>query len=100
MEVFMQKPMIDLYPGVRVTKDTVLEYKTENVEQSVKGLVYRSVTVVKGENYESKHDSTIYLKEGDILIFEEKGRGYIKPMEQMATIEEAIADLTNIKDLG
>ena len=35
-----------------------------------------------------------------ILVFEEEGRGYIKPVEQFVTIEEAIEELTNIKDLG
>lgn len=100
MQNFVQKPSIDLYPGIRVDKDTVLEYKSENVEQSLKDLVLRSVTKIEGEGFESVYDTTIFLKEGDILIFEEKGRGYIKPVEQFVTIEEAIADLTNIKDLG
>ena len=100
MEVFIRKPSIDLYPGIRVTKDTELEYKNENVEQTVKDLVMHSVTKVKGENFESVYDTTIHLQEGDILIFEDEGRGYIKPVEEFVTIEEAIEDLTNIKDLG
>lgn len=97
---FIIKPSIDLYPGIKVTKDTVLEYKNENVVQTLKNLVFHSVTKVKGEGFKSKYDTTIYLKEGDILIFEEEGRGYIKPVEEFVTIEEAIDDLTNIKDLG
>ena len=40
------------------------------------------------------------LEEGDVLIFEEEDRGYIKPVEHFVTIAEAIDDLTNIKDLG
>lgn len=100
MQVFIRKPSIDLYPGIRVTKDTVLEYKNENVKQTVKDLTLHSVTKVKGENYRSKYDTTIKLKEGDILVFEEEGRGYIKPVEEFVTIAEAIDDLTNIKDVG
>ncbi len=100
MEVFIRKPSIDLYPGIRVTKDTVLEYKNENVKQTLKDMVLHSVTKVKGEDYKSKYDTTIKLKEGDILIFEDEGRGYIKPVEQFVTIDEAIEDLTNIRDLG
>ena len=100
MQVFIRKPSIDLYPGIRVTKDTVLEYENENVKQTVKDLVLHSVMWVKGEGYESKYDTTIKLKEGDILIFEDEGRGYIKPVEPFVTIEEAIDDLTNIKDVG
>lgn len=100
MQVFINKPSIDLYPGIRVTKDTVLEYKNENVKQTVKDLVLHSVTKVKGDNFRSKYDTTIQLKEGDVLIFEDEGRGYIKPVEDFVTIAEAIEDLTNIKDLG
>ena len=100
MQVFIRKPSIDLYPGIRIAKDTVLEYKNENVEQKLENLVFRSVTKVKGDTYESVYDTTIHLEEGDILVFEEEGRGYIKPVESFVTIAEAIEDLTNIKDLG
>lgn len=97
---FIRKPSIDLYPGVRVDKDTVLEYKSENVEQTVKDMVLHSVTKIKGEGFESVYDTTVHLSEGDILVYEEAGRGYIKPVEPFVTIEEAIEELTNIKDLG
>ena len=100
MKVFIRKPSIDLFPGIQVTKDTVLEYKNENVKQTVKNLVLHSVTKVKGEGYRSKYDTTITLKEGDILIFEEEGRGYIKPVEEFVAIAEAVEDLQNIMDVG
>ena len=100
MQVFIRKPSIDLFLGIRVTKDTELEFKNENVKQTVKDLVLHSVTKVTGEGYKSKYDTTIYLEEGDVLVFEEEGRGYIKPVEDLVTIEEAIEDLENIKDLG
>lgn len=100
MQVFIRKPSIDLYPGIRVDKDTVLDYKNENVEQKLENLVLHSVTKVKGEGFESVYDTTIQLKEGDILVFEEEGRGYIKPVEDFVTIAEAIDDLTNIKGVG
>ena len=100
MEVFIARQRLDLYPGVRVTKDTVLEYKNEKVEQKVENLVLHSVAKVTGEGYESVYDTTVYLKEGDVLVYEEEGRGYIKPVEPFVTIAEAIEDLSNIKDLG
>ena len=99
-KVFMRKPSLDLFPGIRVEKDTVFEYKNENVEQRLEGLLLHSITKVKGENFESTYDTTIHLKEGDVLVFEEEGRGYIKPVEEFVSIAEAIEDLTNIKDLG
>jgi hypothetical protein len=100
MDVFIARPSIDLYPGVRVTKDTVLEYNSEDLEQRVENLVFRSKTRIASDEFESVHDTTIKLKEGDILIFEDGKRGYIKPVMQFCTISEAIEDLTNIKDLG
>jgi hypothetical protein len=100
MKVFIQKPDINLHPGIVVDKDTVFEYKNEHVEQTLKDLVLHSITKVRGENFESVYDTTIQLQEGDVLIYEEEGRGYIKPVEHFVTIEEAIEDLTNIKDLG
>lgn len=97
---FIRKPSIDLYPGVRVDKDTVLEYKNEHVDQKLEKLVFRSETKINGDGFRSIHTTFINLKEGDVLVFEDGGRGYIKPVEQFVTIEEAIEDLTNIKDLG
>lgn len=96
---FIRKPSIDMYAGIKVTKDTEFCYENENVKQELKDLILHSVTVVKGEGYESKYDTVIYLKEDDVLIFEEEGRGYIKPMEEFATVKEAIEELENIKDL-
>ena len=100
MEVFIQRPSVDLYPGVRVTKDTVLEYKNEKVEQKLENLVLHTTMKIVGNNFESVTNTTIYLNEGDVLVYEEEGRGYIKPVEPFVTIKEAIEDLTNIKDLG
>lgn len=97
---FIKRPCIDLYPGIRVTEETDIEFKNENVKQTIKDLVLHSVTKVKGDGFKSKYDTTIELKSGDILIFEDEGRGYIKPVEAFVTIEEAINDLECIKDLG
>jgi len=99
MKKFISKPSIDMYAGIVVEKDTTLEYKNENVEQTLKDLVFHSVTTLKGENYTSTYDTTINLKDGDVLIFEEEGRGYVKPVEEFMTVKQAIEELENIKDL-
>ena len=100
MQVFIRKPSVDLYAGIKVDKDTKLEFENENVTQKVENLVFTSVTRVNGEGYNGIYNTTVYLEEGDVLIFEEEGRGYIKPVQDVCTIAEAIEDLTNIKDLG
>lgn len=100
MQNFIRRPSIDLYPGIRVEKNTVISYKNDNVDQTLQNLVFHSKTKVKGDTYESVYDTTIQLNEGDILIFEEEGRGYIKPVETFVTIAEAIEELNCIKDMG
>lgn len=100
MQNFIMKPSIELYPGIRVTKDTALEYKNDRVEQKLEGLEFHSVTHVAGDGFESVYDTTIHLEEGDILIFDDGGRGYIKPVEPIMSIREAIEELENIESLG
>lgn len=99
MQKFISKPSIDMYLGIVVDKDTILEYKNENVEQTVKDLVFESKTTVKGDNYTSEYHTIINLNKGDVLIFEEEGRGYIKPVEEFVTVKEAIEELEHIKEV-
>ena len=99
MQRFMRKPSIDMYAGIKVDKDTTLEYKNDNVVQTLKDLVFHSITKVKGEGYESTYDTTIHLKEGDVLVFAEEGRGYIKPVDDFVTVAEAVEELNCIIDL-
>lgn len=100
MKVFIRKPSISLYSGIRVEKDTAFEYETEYVKQTLKDMVFHSVARVEGENYKSVYDTTIQLEEGDILIFDGEKRGYVKPVDSFVTIEEAIDDLENIRGVG
>ena len=100
MEKFIRKPDIELLTGVRVTVDTKLEFENDNVKQVINDLVLYSESTIEGDGFKSKNETTIYLQDGDVLIFEEEGRGYIKPVEGFVTIAEAIDDLECIKDLG
>lgn len=99
MKKYIMMPSVDLYPGIRVDKDTVLEYKNDRVEQSLEALTLHTLTRVEGDGYESIYDTTIHLEEGDILVFDES-RGYIKPVERVTTIAEAIETLKSIESLG
>lgn len=101
MQKFIFRPSVELIPGIKVTKDTDIEYEREGIKQTIKDLVFRSTTKKCGDAYESVIETTIQLTEGDILVFEEEGRGYIKPLNNtVVTIEEGIEDLKSIKDLG
>lgn len=100
MQKFIRKPSIDMFLGIVVKADTQLQFENENVQQTLANLELHTIATVQGENYRSTYDTVINLQEGDVLIFEGEGRGYIKPIEEFVTINEAIEDLTNIKDLG
>ena len=99
MQIFIRKPSIDIVAGIKVGKDTILEFKNDHVDQKLSNLVFRSITKVNGDGFESTYDTTIYLNDGDVLVFEEEGRGYIKPVEDFVTVSEAIDELMNINDL-
>lgn len=88
-----------MYEGILIKKDTVLDYENEHVKQRVENLVLHSVTTIEGDGFVSVQDTTIDLKEGDVLIFEEEGRGYIKPVEEFMTVNEVIKELECIKDI-
>lgn len=98
MEKFIQSPDIQMYLGIRVDKDTKIEYENDNVEQTIENLTLKSKTTIKSEDFESVYDTTIKLQEGDVLILEDEKRGYIKPVEKMVSVDEAIETLNNIKE--
>ncbi len=101
MQKFVLKPSVELIPGIKVTRATELAYEREGIKQTVRDLVLHTTLTQKGEGFDSVTNSNVYLGEGDILVFEEDGRGYIKPLgNQVVMIADAIADLENIKDLG
>lgn len=96
---FIKKPSLTFYPGIRVTADTELEFKSEYCVQELKNLVFRCTRTVSGENYEGTYETTVYLQPGDVLIYEDDIRGYVKPVEDFVTIAQAAAELDAIKEL-
>lgn len=101
-ELFVEHPSIELKEGIKVTKDTELTYKTEKVEQTLSGLVLKTVIEDEGTNgintYKSKSEVTINLNEGDILLFHES-RGYYLPPYPVVTIDDAISDICSLSDI-
>lgn len=101
-EIFVEQPSIEVKIGIRVKKETSLKYSNDNVKQELDNLVLKTVCVEKGTNginsYETKSYITVYLNEGDILLFDEN-RGYYMPRYPMSSIEDAIADVESLKNI-
>jgi hypothetical protein len=96
MRKFILKPDITLYSGVQVDKDTVLEYKNDNVDQKLENLTLVMTTHTKENNYEVTSNLTFHLSEGDILLFDEEV-GYQMPKIPMSTLKDALGDLEAIQ---
>lgn len=89
----IRQPNINMVAGIKVSKDTNITFENENVKQSIKDLVYHGTTNIKGENFEGASEITVYLKEGDYVVFDGEERGYIVPAQRLMTVDEAIEEL-------
>lgn len=98
MQKFIIKPDITFYPGIRVDKNTKLDFKNDRVEQKVENLKIHSIITEENEDYNSKTDLTVNLKVGDIIILDEN-RGYILPGIPLTTVEEEIEELNYLKEV-
>lgn len=102
MRRFLIKPDIDIFEGIIVDKNMDISYKNDKVEQEIKDLKLKSKITTRDSNginnYESKTDLTIYLNEGDILLFDEN-RGYYLPAIPMQTIGDVVEDMQALKNL-
>lgn len=101
-EFFIEQPNMEIKVGVKVTKETEHHYKTESVEQVLKDLKLETILDAEGSNgintYKSKTYIEIKLNDGDILLFDES-RGFYLPNISMTTVDEAVMDLTALKDV-
>ena len=97
---FIRRPNLTMHPGIVVNENTEFKYSSERVKQSLKNLVYTSVTTVSGDGYEGTYSTVLQLKPGDVLIYDGEDRGYVKPVEHFVRISEAIEELSCIQDLG
>jgi hypothetical protein len=97
MRKFIYRPDITLLDGIKVDKNTKIQYETENIIQSIENLTLRTHKTEKTDKYESEFNLAIKLDEGEILLFEEE-RGYFLPSLPMATVKDGIEDLESIKE--
>lgn len=93
MNYYVIRPDLTPYEGIKVDKDTKLEFENEKVKQKLENLELVTHSTFKNSQYESESKLKIFLKEGDILLFEGENRGYFLPSNvAIATIETAIND--------
>lgn len=97
MRKFIYRPDITFFEGIKVEKNTKIQYETENIIQSIENLTLRTHKTEKTDKYESEFNLAIKLDEGEILLFEEE-RGYFLPSLPMATVKDGIEDLEAIKE--
>lgn len=101
-ELFVEQPVLDLKEGIKVTAETELSYRNDNVEQVLKDLVLETIMDESGSNgintYKSKSYLSINLNPGDILLFDE-GRGYYMPRYPMTSIDDAISDISSLDSI-
>lgn len=97
-KMFILKPSLDLFEGIKVYKNTKLEFENENVKQEVSDLQLTCELREKGTNYKSVTQLIIELNEGDILQFDEE-KGYFLPRFPLYNIDEAINDYKTLKDV-
>jgi hypothetical protein len=101
-ELFIDQPSVEFKEGIKVTKDTVTEYKSEKVEQKLKDLVLETIVENEGTNglnsFKSKSYITLTLNDGDILLFNEE-KGYYMPTYPVVSIDDAISDIDSLRDI-
>lgn len=90
---FMRQPDINMVAGIRVNKDTNIEYENENTKQSIKNLVYNSVFKKVDGNVEVTQEVTVKLNEGDIVLYPSDEQGYVVPANKYMTVTDAIKQL-------
>lgn len=102
MEKFIIQPSIKVFVGLTVKRDSVIDFKNDVVEQHLKDLVL-TTKINKESDYnglKTNEESIIKteLKEGVRLIMSEE-EGYVISPYKMATIDEAVEQLNEIKEI-
>jgi hypothetical protein len=100
MEKFIRMPGEEVFVGVRVGRDTTLSYENQWVRQRLEQLKLVTESRICGDGFESRQTTVIDLRDGDILIFEDGKRGYIKPVERVCTLQEGVVALSDLLALG
>ena len=95
MEKYIVLPKLEFKEGVKLNKDTKLNFKnkiesegiSQEIEQEIVGITMITKTKTMKMNQEVTSEIKIDFMENDILLFD-KNLGYYPPNEKMGTINE------------
>lgn len=96
MNYYVLRPDLTPYEGMVVNKDSKLTFENEKVKQELKDLKLVTIQTITADKYTSKSELTINLDEGDVLLFENEGRGWFLPAQSIGTIKTAIQDYESL----
>ena len=101
MKNFVLIPNCEIYKGYVVDKNTTLNYenKDKTIKQELKNLEFIQYEKKDTSEFSTETKTTIHLKKGMVVLFENETRGYVVPVDKYVTIKEAIQELEYIKDL-
>lgn len=98
-KVYVIIPNADVYYGITVDKKTKVSFENKYVKQKIENLKLYSIVTKETDEFKSVTNLELNLKEGDILLLEEDGRGYFLPVNaKLGTIDEAIEEYQFIKE--
>lgn len=97
-KIYVPIPQPDVYYGITVDKKTKLVYENESVSQRIENLVLYTEQNIESDTFKAHTETELKLEEGDLLLLEEDGRGYFKPINvKFGSINEALKELRFIK---
>ena len=101
MKNLILMPNCEIYKGFIVDENTELKYenKDKTIKQELKNLEFVQYQKTDTPEYSTETKTTIHLKKGMAVLFENEIRGYVVPVNRYSTIKEAIQELEYIKDL-
>lgn len=99
LNLFIEDVSTELKTGLRVLKDTNVEYDNKNVHQEIHDLTLETTIDNVGTNGVNSYASRTFLKinlnEGDILQFNDE-KGFFLPNYPLIEVEEGIDSLNSI----
>lgn len=98
-EIYVFKPDLTPYEGVKVNRDTKIKFENEKVIQEIKDLKLTSKYTFKTEKFTTVNILEMNLEEGEILLFEGENRGWFLPKDiGICQIDEAIEEYNILQD--